>query len=48
MLKHVALITELSQEYFYYDEVLLIDAALPVARIMEIIRVHLGGDETGN
>jgi len=48
MLKYVALVGELSQEYFYCGELLLIDAALPVERILEIIRVHLGGDVAGD
>ena len=48
MLKQVALVDELSQEYLYYDGILLVNAALPVVRILEIISAHLGGDATGN
>ena len=42
MLKYVGLIEELSEEYFYCGGgILLINAALPVQRILEIIKMHL-------
>lgn len=42
MLKCVGLLEELSEEYFYCGGgILLINAALPAERILEIIKEHL-------
>jgi hypothetical protein len=41
MLKYIGLREEISEEYFYCDEILIVNANLPKQRVLEIIREYL-------
>lgn len=40
-MKYIGLCEELSEEYFYCGGILIVNAALPATRILEIIKMHL-------
>ncbi len=47
MLRFVMFRYGLKADFLYHEGVLLVNASLPAARVLEIIGMFLGGDDAG-